>query len=71
MLLKRIIVLGAGVLLCLIAFVVYFEVSHAQMEAAFRAERDKFHFDRPVLVSQRRQRAAPPPPAAPAATATG
>jgi peptidoglycan/xylan/chitin deacetylase (PgdA/CDA1 family) len=42
MFLKRSIVLAAGVLLFIAAFIIYFDVSHAQMEKRFRAEREKF-----------------------------
>jgi len=45
MLLKRSIILAAGVLLFIVAFIVYFEVSNMRMEARFRAEREKFHVD--------------------------
>src|SRR5260221_5433434 len=51
MLLKRSIVLAAGVLLFIVAFVVYSEVSHKQMENRFRAEREKFHVDGLVLTA--------------------
>src|SRR5260221_8543018 len=43
MLLKRSIVLAAAVLLFIVAFIIYAEVSHAQMEDGFRAEREKFN----------------------------
>jgi peptidoglycan/xylan/chitin deacetylase (PgdA/CDA1 family) len=51
MLLKRSIVLAASVLLFIVAFIIYFEVSHVQMENRFRAEREKFHVDHLVLTA--------------------
>lgn len=51
MFLKRIIILAAGVLLCIVAFVIYFEVTSAQMEDRFRAERETFHLDHLVLTA--------------------
>jgi len=42
MLLKRSIVLAAGVLLFIVVFIIYFDVSHAYMEDRFRAKREKF-----------------------------
>jgi len=59
MFLKRSIVLAAGVLLFIAAFIIYFDVSHAQMEDRFRAEREKFHVQGVILTA-----------AGPAATAT-
>jgi peptidoglycan/xylan/chitin deacetylase (PgdA/CDA1 family) len=49
MLLKRSIVLAGGVLLFIAAFIIYFDVSHMQMEARFQAEREKFHVQGAVL----------------------
>src|SRR5271170_3175813 len=49
MLLKRFIVLAGGVLLFIAAFIIYFDVSHMQMEARFKAEREKFHVEGAVL----------------------
>jgi len=51
MLLKRSLVLAAGVLLFIIAFIIYFDVSHAQMEARFRAEREKFNVEGATLIT--------------------
>jgi peptidoglycan/xylan/chitin deacetylase (PgdA/CDA1 family) len=42
MLLKRFIVLMAGVLLFIAAYIIYFDVSHMQMEARFQQERKNF-----------------------------
>jgi peptidoglycan/xylan/chitin deacetylase (PgdA/CDA1 family) len=51
MLLKRFIVLAAGVLLFIAAFIIYTDVSHARMEARFRAEREKFNVDGVTLTT--------------------
>jgi peptidoglycan/xylan/chitin deacetylase (PgdA/CDA1 family) len=51
MLLKRSIVLAAGVLLFIVAFIIYFDVSHAQMETRFRAEREKFNVEGATLTA--------------------
>ncbi len=60
MFLKRILLLAAGVLLCIAAFVVYSEYSHAQMESRFAAERAKFHLTKLQLTAAN---VATPPPA--------
>jgi len=65
MLLKRSMVLAAGVLLFIVAFIIYFNVSHAQMEKRFRVERQNHGVDGAVLTA-----AEPPAPAAPPSTAT-
>jgi peptidoglycan/xylan/chitin deacetylase (PgdA/CDA1 family) len=49
MFLKRSIVLAAGVLLFIAAFIIYSDLSHAQMENRFRAEREKFGVQGVVL----------------------
>jgi peptidoglycan/xylan/chitin deacetylase (PgdA/CDA1 family) len=66
MLLKRFIVLAAGVLLFIAAFIIYFDYSHKKMEDRFQAERQKFGVEGLVLTSS-----TPPvaPEPAPAATA--
>jgi peptidoglycan/xylan/chitin deacetylase (PgdA/CDA1 family) len=51
MLLKRSIVLAAGVLLFIVTFIIYFDVSHAQMENRFRAEREKFGVQGTILTA--------------------
>jgi peptidoglycan/xylan/chitin deacetylase (PgdA/CDA1 family) len=51
MFLKRSIVLAAGVLLFITAVIIYFHVSHAQMEARFLAERQKFGVEGAILTS--------------------
>jgi peptidoglycan/xylan/chitin deacetylase (PgdA/CDA1 family) len=51
MLLKRTIILAAGVLLSIVAFVLYFEFTRAQMEDHFRAQREQFHMENPVLTA--------------------
>jgi len=62
MLLKRSIILAAGVLLFIAAFIIYFDVSKMQMEAAFKAERVKYGVEGVTLTS-----ATPATPPAPAA----
>src|ERR1700683_5171947 len=57
MLLKRSIVLAAGVLLFIAAIIIYFHVSHAQMEARFQAEREKFGVQGVVLTASAQQQA--------------
>ena len=57
MLLKRSIVLAAGVLLFIAAIIIYFHVSHAQMEARFQAEREKFGVQGVVLTASEQQQA--------------
>jgi len=59
MLLKRSIVLAAGVLLFIVGFIIYFEVSHAQMEERFRAEREKFNVDHVTLTASAPAAATP------------
>jgi len=49
MLLKRSIVLAAGVLLFIAAFITYFNVSRAQMEERFLKERENFHVQGVIL----------------------
>ena len=51
MLLKRIIVLAAGVLLFIAAFIIFFDVSRNKMENNFKAERVKFGVEGVVLTS--------------------
>jgi len=51
MLLKRSIVLAAGVLLFIVAFITYFDVSHSQMEDRFGAEREKFGVQGAILTA--------------------
>jgi peptidoglycan/xylan/chitin deacetylase (PgdA/CDA1 family) len=51
MFLKRSIVLAAGVLLFIAAFIIYSDVSHMQMENRFRAEREKFGVQGVVLTA--------------------
>jgi peptidoglycan/xylan/chitin deacetylase (PgdA/CDA1 family) len=51
MLLKRTIILAAGVLLSIVAFVLYYEISHKQLEDAFRAEREQYHMESAVLTA--------------------
>ena len=51
MLLKRSIVLAAGVLFFIAAIIIYFHVSHAQMEGRFRAEREKFGVEGAILTA--------------------
>jgi peptidoglycan/xylan/chitin deacetylase (PgdA/CDA1 family) len=62
MLLKRSIVLAAGVLLFIAAFLIYFEVSNMQMEARFRAERKKFNVDGVNLTAAPDASSPAPPP---------
>ncbi|HEV3271838.1 MAG TPA: polysaccharide deacetylase family protein [Candidatus Methylacidiphilales bacterium] len=76
MLLKRSIVLAGGVLLFIAAFIIYFYVSNMQMEARFRAEREKFHVEGAILTpsgpatTTAAPSAAPDAGPAPAAPAT-
>jgi peptidoglycan/xylan/chitin deacetylase (PgdA/CDA1 family) len=65
MLLKRSIVLAAGVLLFIAAFILYFDLAHKQMEDRFRVEREKFGVEGAVLTSS-----TPPVAASPASAAT-
>jgi len=66
MLLKRSMVLATAVLLFIIALIVYFAVSHSQMEERFLAEREKFHVEGAVLTSSAPLTTpAPAPSAAP------
>ena len=65
MLLKRSIVLAAGVLLFIAAFLIYFEVSNMQMEARFRAERKKFNVDGVNLTAAPDASSPAPPPSSP------
>jgi peptidoglycan/xylan/chitin deacetylase (PgdA/CDA1 family) len=68
MLLKRSMVLATAVLLFIIALIVYFAVSHNQMEDRFRAEREKFHVEGAVLISATPPTLATTPSAAPASS---
>jgi len=63
MLLKRSFVLAGGILLFIVAYIVYFDISKAQMEDRFKAEREKFNVQGAVLTTSE-----PPEPAAPAAS---
>ena len=67
MLLKRSIVLAAGVLLFITAYIIYFDVSKMQMEDRFKAERVKYGVQGVTLTS-----ATPPtsPDAASSSTTT-
>lgn len=67
MLLKRSIVLAAGVLLFIAAYIIYFDVSHMQMEARFQAEREKFGVQGATLTASG-QAASTPAPATAAPT---
>ncbi len=60
-------VLAAGVLLYIAAFIIYFDVSHMQMEDRFQAEREKFGVQGAVLTAS--GTAATPTPAAASAPA--
>jgi peptidoglycan/xylan/chitin deacetylase (PgdA/CDA1 family) len=51
MFLKRSIVLAAGILLFIAGFITYFDISHAQMERHFRAERERFNVQGAVLTA--------------------
>jgi peptidoglycan/xylan/chitin deacetylase (PgdA/CDA1 family) len=51
MFLKRFIILAAGVVLSIAAFVIYHEIAQWQMEGRFRAERMKFHMDHVELTA--------------------
>jgi peptidoglycan/xylan/chitin deacetylase (PgdA/CDA1 family) len=62
MFLKRIMVLLGGVLLFIVSFVIYSELSHKHMEDTFRAEREKFHVDNLVLTAAEPAIAARPRP---------
>ncbi len=63
MFLKRFIILAVGVLLSIAAFVVYFEYSRSQMEERFRAEREKFHINGPLQLTEANMPAEKPAPA--------
>ncbi len=60
MLLKRSIVLAAGVLLFIVAFILYFDFSHMRMEKRFQEEREKFGVQGAILTAA--EPAAPPTP---------
>jgi len=60
MLLKRSIVLAACVLLFIAAFIIYFDVSHAEMEGRFQAEREKFGVQGLILTTSDSTPAAAP-----------
>ena len=51
MFLKRSIVLAAGILLFIAAFIIYFDISHSEMEDRFKAEREKFGVEGQVLTA--------------------
>jgi peptidoglycan/xylan/chitin deacetylase (PgdA/CDA1 family) len=51
MLLKRCLVLAAGVVLFIAVFILYFNYSRAQMETRFRAEREKFGVEGVILTA--------------------
>jgi len=51
MFLKRSIVLAAGILLFIAAFIIYFDFSHSEMEDRFKAEREKFGVEGQVLTA--------------------
>ncbi len=63
MLLKRSIILAACVLLFIVSFVIYIEVSKFQMEDRFRQEREKYHLDRLAFTAASSARAAASAPA--------
>ncbi|HEX4138915.1 MAG TPA: polysaccharide deacetylase family protein [Candidatus Methylacidiphilales bacterium] len=63
MFLKRFIILAVGVLLSIGAFVIYFEYSRSQMEERFRAEREKFHINGPLQLTEANVPAETPAPA--------
>jgi peptidoglycan/xylan/chitin deacetylase (PgdA/CDA1 family) len=65
MLLKRSLILAAGVLLFIVAFIAYFQISHMRMEDRFRAEREKFNIHQGDILTE----ATPVAPAAPVAAA--
>jgi peptidoglycan/xylan/chitin deacetylase (PgdA/CDA1 family) len=71
MFLKRSIVLAAGVLLFIVAFIIYFDVSRATMEGRFRAEQEKFGVQGVVLTASDSSASteAPVSPSAPIAPA--
>jgi peptidoglycan/xylan/chitin deacetylase (PgdA/CDA1 family) len=64
MLLKRLTLLAAGVLLFILAFIVYFEVSNTRMEQRFAAEREKFNIP-PGAILTEAEPATPKLPASP------
>ena len=70
MFLKRFIVLAAGVLLFIAAFLIYFNVSHAQMERRFQEEREKFQVEGLVLTAAQPAGASATAPAPVAGTNT-
>ena len=63
MFLKRFIVLAVGVLLAIGTFVIYFEYSRSQMEERFRAEREKFHVNGPLQLTEANMPSEAPAPA--------
>jgi peptidoglycan/xylan/chitin deacetylase (PgdA/CDA1 family) len=63
MFLKRFIVLAVGVLLAIGTFVIYFEYSRSQMEERFRAEREKFHVNGPLQLTEANMPSEAPLPA--------
>ncbi|MCE0522363.1 MAG: polysaccharide deacetylase family protein [Methylacidiphilales bacterium] len=67
MLLKRSMFLAVVVLFFIAGLIIYFEVSHAQMENRFRAEREKFQ-DEGVVLTASGPATSQPPPSAPAVT---
>ena len=62
MFLKRFIVLAVGVLLAIGTFVIYFEYSRSQMEERFRAEREKFHVNGPLQLTEANMPSETPAP---------
>jgi peptidoglycan/xylan/chitin deacetylase (PgdA/CDA1 family) len=71
MFLKRFIILAAGVLLAIAAFIIYFEYSKTQMEARFRAEREKYHIEGSVLQMTAASSISNAPAPAPNSTGSG
>ena len=51
MFLKRSLALAAGILLFIAGFITYFDISHAQMERHFRAERERYNVQGAVLTA--------------------
>ncbi|HEY8995847.1 MAG TPA: polysaccharide deacetylase family protein [Lacunisphaera sp.] len=63
MFLKRFIVLAVGVLIAIGTFVIYFEYSRSQMEERFRTEREKFHVNGPLQLTEANIPSEAPTPA--------
>ena len=66
MLLKRSLILAAGVLLFIVGFISYFQVSHMRMEDRFRAEREKFNIHQGDILTVSDQATPRPAAVAPA-----